>query len=148
MLTLSSHGSVAPHPPTQTRTHCPHSHSEKQVERYQHNVEQLFKTRELLTGTARARTMQEHMHKAIQEHLHQASSSSSSSSSSGSSSISSSSSGSSSRSRICLIALRFQLFIAFTERKKKVPFSMAIGNGELMHEGFPKHLRMGTARMK
>ena len=53
-----------------------------------------------------------------------------------------------SSSRICLIALRFQLFIAFTERKKKVPFSMAIGNGELMHECFPKHLRMGTARMK
>ena len=28
----------------------------------------------------------------------------------------------SSSSRICLIALRFQLFIAFPERKKKVPF--------------------------
>ena len=54
----------------------------------------------------------------------------------------------SSSSRICLIALRFQLFIAFTERKKKVPFSMAIGNGELMHECFFKHLRMRTARMK
>ena len=51
-------------------------------------------------------------------------------------------------SRICLIALRFQLFIAFTERKNKVPFSVAIGHGELMHECFPKHLRMGTARMK
>ena len=25
---------------------------------------------------------------------------------------------------------------------------MAIGNGELMHECFPKHSRMGTARMK
>ena len=25
---------------------------------------------------------------------------------------------------------------------------MAIGNGELMQECFPKHLRMGTARMK
>ena len=25
---------------------------------------------------------------------------------------------------------------------------MAIENGELMHECFPKHLRMGTARMK
>ena len=55
---------------------------------------------------------------------------------------------SSSSSRIWLIALCFQLFIAFTERKKKVPFSMAIGNGELMHECFPKHLRMGKARMK
>ena len=31
---------------------------------------------------------------------------------------------------------------------KGVPFSMAIGNGELMHECFPKHLRMGTARIK
>ena len=34
------------------------------------------------------------------------------------------------------------------ERKNEVPFSMAIGNGELMHECFPKHSRMGTARMK
>ena len=25
---------------------------------------------------------------------------------------------------------------------------MTIGNEELMHECFPKHLRMGTARMK
>ena len=25
---------------------------------------------------------------------------------------------------------------------------MAIGNGELIHECFPKHSRMGTARMK
>ena len=33
-------------------------------------------------------------------------------------------------------------------RKDKVPFSMTIGNGELMHEGFLKHLRMGIARMK
>ena len=32
--------------------------------------------------------------------------------------------------------------------KKRVPFSMVIGNVELMHECFPKHLRMGTARMK
>ena len=30
--------------------------------------------------------------------------------------------------------------------EKKGPFSMAIGN-DLMHECFPKHLRMGTARM-
>ena len=51
-------------------------------------------------------------------------------------------------SRICLMVLRFQLFIAFTERKVKVPFSMAIGNLELMHECFPKHLRMETTRMK
>ena len=33
-------------------------------------------------------------------------------------------------------------------RKKEVSFSMTIGNEELMHECFPKHLRMGTARMK
>ena len=45
------------------------------------------------------------------------------------------------------LALRFQLFIAFTERKK-VPFSVTIGNGELMHECFPKHLSMGKARTK
>ena len=33
-------------------------------------------------------------------------------------------------------------------RREHVPFSMAIGNGELMHECFPKHLCMGTARLK
>ena len=32
--------------------------------------------------------------------------------------------------------------------RRKVPFSMAIGHGELMHECFPKHSRMGTARTK
>ena len=31
--------------------------------------------------------------------------------------------------------------------KKQVPFSMAVGNVELMHECFPKHLHMGRARM-
>ena len=31
--------------------------------------------------------------------------------------------------------------------EKQVPFSLAIGN-ELMHQCFPKHSRMGTARMK
>ena len=36
----------------------------------------------------------------------------------------------------------------FASRKTKVPFSMAIGHGELMHECFPKHLRIGTARTK
>ena len=36
----------------------------------------------------------------------------------------------------------------FTLRKKKVPFSMAIGHGELMHECFTKHSSMGTARIK
>ena len=55
----------------------------------------------------------------------------------------------SSSSRICLIALRLELFIAnYSLRKKKVPFSMAIGNGELMRECFPKHSHMGTARLK
>ena len=34
------------------------------------------------------------------------------------------------------------------ERKEQVPFSMAIGHWELMEECFPKHSRMGTARMK
>ena len=33
-------------------------------------------------------------------------------------------------------------------RKKQVPFSMAIGNVELMLECFPKHSRMGTERTK
>ena len=32
--------------------------------------------------------------------------------------------------------------------KKQVPFSMAIGNGELMHECFRKHSCMETTRMK
>ena len=52
-----------------------------------------------------------------------------------------------------------QLFLVFrseytmctcscTVGKKEVPFSMTIGNEELMDECFPKHLRMGTARMK
>ena len=45
-------------------------------------------------------------------------------------------------SRICLRAIRFQLFIAFTSGKKQVSFRMAIGNGELMHECFPRHSRM------
>ena len=35
-----------------------------------------------------------------------------------------------------------------TVGKNQVSFSMTIGNEELMHECFPKHLRMGTARMK
>ena len=33
-------------------------------------------------------------------------------------------------------------------RREQVPFSMAIGNEELMHECFPKHPRMGTVRLK
>ena len=40
------------------------------------------------------------------------------------------------------------MFSCTKERNEEVPFSMAIGNGELMHERFPKHSRMGTARMK
>ena len=35
---------------------------------------------------------------------------------------------------------------SISARREQVPFSMAIGNGELMHECFPKHPRMGTAR--
>ena len=38
------------------------------------------------------------------------------------------------------------LVVALSE--KQVPISMAIGNEELMQECFPKHWRMGTARMK
>ena len=34
-----------------------------------------------------------------------------------------------------------------TVGKKQVSFSMTIENEELMQECFPKHLRMGTARM-
>ena len=40
------------------------------------------------------------------------------------------------------------IFSCTKERKKEVPFSIAIGNGELMHECFPQHWRTGTARMK
>ena len=40
------------------------------------------------------------------------------------------------------------IFSCTKERNEEVPFSMAIGNGELMHECFAKHSRMGTARMK
>ena len=32
--------------------------------------------------------------------------------------------------------------------KNQVPFSMAIENGQLMRECFPKHSRRGTARIK
>ena len=39
------------------------------------------------------------------------------------------------------------LVVALSE-KKLVSFSMAIGNGELMHKCFPKHSLMGTARTK
>ena len=35
---------------------------------------------------------------------------------------------------------------SISARREQVPFSMAIGNWELMHECFPKHPRMGTAR--
>ena len=37
---------------------------------------------------------------------------------------------------------------SFSARREQVPFSIAIGNGELMHECFPKYPRMGTARQK
>ena len=42
----------------------------------------------------------------------------------------------------------FDHFDHVMSQKKKVPFSMAIEKGELMHECFPKHLCMGTARIK
>ena len=35
---------------------------------------------------------------------------------------------------------------SISARREQVPFNMAIGNGELMLECFPKHPRMGTAR--
>ena len=35
-----------------------------------------------------------------------------------------------------------------TRQKKQVPFCMYIGTVELMHECFPTHSHMGTARMK
>ena len=55
----------------------------------------------------------------------------------------------------CLFSLFSLVLIAGTSpqksisaRREQVPFSMAIGNGELMHEFFPKHPRMGRARQK
>ena len=38
-------------------------------------------------------------------------------------------------------------FSCAKEIKEDVPFSMAERNGELVHERFPKHSRMRTARM-
>ena len=35
---------------------------------------------------------------------------------------------------------------SISAQREQVPFSMAIGNGVLMHECFPKHPCMGTAR--
>ena len=40
------------------------------------------------------------------------------------------------------------IFSCTKERNEEVTFSMAIRNGELMHERFPKHSRMGAARTK
>ena len=40
------------------------------------------------------------------------------------------------------------LIAVFAQQREQVPFSMAMGNVELMHEYFPKHLYMGTGRMK
>ena len=40
------------------------------------------------------------------------------------------------------------IFSCTKERNEEVPFSMAVGNWELMKECFTKHSRMGTARMK
>ena len=45
-------------------------------------------------------------------------------------------------------SLLTDLIDVFAERGKQVPFSMAIGNVELMHECFPKRQRMGITRMK
>ena len=47
-----------------------------------------------------------------------------------------------------LLALHVQnVFTVTVERRDQVPFSMAIENGELMHECCPEHLRMATARL-
>ena len=39
-------------------------------------------------------------------------------------------------------------FPFINKAKKEVPFSVAIRNGELMHEYFPKYSHMGTAIIK
>ena len=55
---------------------------------------------------------------------------------------------------LCLVCL-VSYFIARSSpqksigaRREQVPLSMAIENGELRYECFPKHFRMGTARLK
>ena len=57
--------------------------------------------------------------------------------------------------RVCLFNLFSLALIAGTSpqksisaRREQVAFRMAKGNGELMHECFPKHPRMGTASQK
>ena len=42
----------------------------------------------------------------------------------------------------------FCALVVAPSEKKEISFSMTIGNEELMPECSPKHLRMGTARMK
>ena len=46
------------------------------------------------------------------------------------------------------MVLRFQLFITFTERKKKVPFSMATGNWNSCKSVFPNIRAWEQQRMK
>ena len=48
-------------------------------------------------------------------------------------------------SEFSLTALYIQnVFTVIVERREQVPFSMAVENGELMHECSPTHLCMGT----
>ena len=47
-----------------------------------------------------------------------------------------------------LIAIRAKTKSIEGERRKHVPFSMAIENVGLMHECYSQHLRMGTERMQ
>ena len=47
-----------------------------------------------------------------------------------------------------IVAVGHRYFLLSQREKKEAPFSMAVGNGGLMQECFPKHSRMGTARMK
>ena len=46
------------------------------------------------------------------------------------------------------ISYRILFCVVALSEKKEVPFSMAIGNEQLMHKCFLKHSRMGTAKMK
>ena len=47
-----------------------------------------------------------------------------------------------------IIVAVWDVNLLFHQDQKEVPFSKAIGNEKLMQECFPKHSRMGTARMK
>ena len=47
-----------------------------------------------------------------------------------------------------IVAVGHLYFLLSQREKKEAPFRMVVGIGELMQECFPKHSRIGTARIK